>query len=293
MRLKKSKIAAILISLLLILTMVAGCSQPAEPAAKQEPPAKQEPAPSQNQAPAEPQAPSAEANLLDWAAWQAKMTGTINKDYYVVDLRTPDEIKLEKGLEGSINIDANETLAKGNDAVIEEKLANIPKDALILIHCKSGGRVKANLAKFLDKGYTNAYGLVGWTAFDSKGYMGCANISANTEQLKPEAWQAKMQGTAGQDYYIVDVRDQSEFEAGHMQGALNFGVRDQFTVDHAATMEKFAQAIPDKDALILIHCAVGKRAKVAHAHLKAEGYTNIFVLDNAVQIDKDGNVKYE
>jgi hypothetical protein len=40
------------------------------------------------------------------------MTGTINKDYYVVDLRTPDEIKLEKALEGSINIDANETLAK-------------------------------------------------------------------------------------------------------------------------------------------------------------------------------------
>ncbi len=93
---------------------------------------------------------------------------------------------------------------------------------MILIHCKSGGRAKANLAKFIEKGFKNAFALDGWTAFDAKGYIGAAKISANTEQLKPEAWQAKMQGTIGKDYYVVDARDKSEFEAGHIKGALNF-----------------------------------------------------------------------
>lgn len=285
MMLRKSRIATILITLMLVLSLV-GCSQPAAAPA----PA---PAPAPTPAPAPAPAPSADANLLDWDAWKAKMTGTINKDYYVIDLRTPDEIKLEKSLEGSINIDANETLAKGNVAVIDEKLAGVPKDALILVHCKSGGRVKANIAKFTEKGFTNVFGLNAWTSFDDKGYMGGAKITANTEQLKPEAWQAKMQGTIGKDYYVVDVRDKSEYDAGHIKGALNFGVRDQFTVNHAATMEKFTKEIVNKDALILVHCAVGKRAKVAQAHLKAEGYTNVIVLDNNIQIDKDGNMKFE
>lgn len=283
MSFKRSKIATLVIALMLVLTLVAGCSQPAQTT----------PTPAPAPAPTPAPAPSADANLLQWDAWKAKMTGTINKDYYVVDLRTPDEIKLEKSLEGSINIDANETLAKGNLAIIDEKLANVPKDAVILVHCKSGGRVKANLAKFHEKGYKNAFGLDGWTAFDAKGYIGAAKITANTEQVKPEAWQAKMKGTIGKDYYVIDVRDKSEYDAGHIKDALNFGVRDQWTVDHAATIAAFAKAVPNKDALLLVHCAVGKRAKVGQAHLKAEGYTNVIALDNVINIDKDGNMKFE
>lgn len=263
MMLKKSKILTILISLMLVLTLVSGCSQSA-PAVTQ--PA-QQPATQQSATPA----PSVDSNILKWDAWKAKMTGTINKDYYVVDLRTPDEIKLEKALEGAINIDANATLAKGDLAVIDEKLKGAAKDAVILVHCKSGARAKANLAKFLEKGYVNTFALDGWTAFDAKGYIGAAKITANTDQLKADAWKAKMQGTICKDYFVIDVRDKSEFEAGHIKGALNFGVRDQFTVDHAATIANVSKAIPNKDAVILVHCLVGARAKVAQAHLKAEG----------------------
>lgn len=290
MRFKKSKLVTLVLSLLLAITLVAGCSQNSTPAASQ--PATQ-PASQPATQPAANPAPTADSNLLKWDAWKAKMTGTINKDYYVVDLRTPDEIKLEKSLEGAINIDANETLAKGNLAVIDEKLAKVPKDAVLLVHCKSGGRVKANLAKFLEKGYTKAFGLDGWTSFDAKGYIGAATITANTEQLKPDAWKAKMQGNIGKDYFVLDVRDKSEFEAGHMKDALNFGVRDQFTVDHAATIANIGKAIPDKNALILVHCAVGTRAKVAQAHLKAAGYTNVLALDNKITFDKEGNYKFE
>lgn len=283
---RKSKVYTIVISLVLTLTLLSGCSQSAAPAVTQ--PA---PAPTAQQ-PVTP-APSADANTLKWADWKAKMTGTINKDYYVVDLRTADEIKLEKALEGAINIDATATLAKGELGVIDEKLNGVPKDAVLLIHCKSGVRAKANLAKFVEKGYVNTYALDGWTAFDAKGYMGAAKITASSEQLKADAWQAKMVGTIGKDYFVIDVRDKTEFETGHIKDALNFGVRDQLTVDHAATIASISQVIPNKDATILVHCLVGARAKVAQAHLKSAGYTNVLALDNKVSIDKDGNVKYE
>jgi|GEM_PF-3458982 len=296
--LKKTKVISLVLSSLLALSLVTGCgsSTPASTTPEQPPATQtQEPAQQPAQQPEQPAAagPTVESNTLGWDEWSAKMNGTINKDYYVVDLRTPDEIKLEKAIEGSINIDANATLGTGNTDVIDEKLQGVPKDATILIHCKSGGRAKKNLQTFLDKGYVNAYVLDGWTAFDDKGYMGAAKINASNEQLKPDAWVAKMVGTVGKDYYILDVRDKSEYDAGHIQGALNFGVRDQFTVDHAATMAKVQEAVPDKDALILVHCAAGVRAKVAQAHLKAEGYTNVLTLDNKITIDANGNYKFE
>lgn len=282
MMFRNKKLIVILMALMLALTVVTGCSQPAAA-----------PATTPDPAPEAPAAPTVEDNLLTWDDWSAKMTGTINTDYYVVDLRTPDEIGLEKSLEGSINIDANETLAKGNDAIIEEKLAGVDKEAVILIHCKSGGRVKANLGKFLDQGYVNAFGLNGWTSFDTKGYMSGASVDSNTEFLKPEAWEAKMEGEIGKDYYVVDVRDAKEYEAGHIEGAINIGVRDQLTVDNAAAIAALSSAIPAKDASILIHCAVGKRAKVAIAHLKAAGYSNVVILDNTFKADKDGNYTFE
>jgi len=287
----KSRTITVGLTLLLALAVLTGCSQ-AVPTTTQQQPITQ-PATTPATQPAATPASTADANILKWDAWQAKMVGTINKDYYVVDLRTPAEIKLEKSLEGSINIDANETLAKGNVDIIDEKLAGVPKDATILIHCKSGKRSKDNLAIFIDKGYTNTFALAGWTVFDAKGFFQAAAIDPNTEQLKPDAWQAKMQGTIGQDYFVLDVRDKEEYEAGHIEGALNFGVRDQFTVDHAATITKVNEAIPNKDALILVHCAAGVRAKVAQAHLKADGYTNVLVLDNKITIDQAGNVTFE
>ncbi len=295
---KKYKFLTLLTSLLLVVSLVTGCggnSAPAttDPASNQQQSQGSEQEPQQPEQPQEPAGPTVESNTLDPDAWFAKMTGTINKDYYIVDLRTPDEIKLEKALEGSINIDANATLANGDTDVIDEKLQGVDKDAVVLIHCKSGGRAKKNLQSFLDKGYVNAFALDGWTAFDDKGFFSAAKINGSTEQLKPDAWLAKMEGTLNQDYYIVDVRDASEFEAGHFEGAINVGVRDQLTVDHAAAIAKINEAIPDKDALVLVHCAKGIRAKVGQAHLKADGYTNVLILDNAITFEADGNYKFE
>lgn len=221
------------------------------------------------------------------------MTGVINEDYYVIDLRTSGEIEYAKAIEGSINIDANETLAKGNVAIIGEKLADVSKDSLILLHCRSGGRVKASMTKFTEAGYTNVFGLDGWTVFDANGYMSAAKINPNIEHLKPEAWEPKMDGEVGKDYYVIDSRTKEMYDAGHIQGAISLDSSVTFTVDHVATMAQVAKAIPEKDAIILVHCGAGTKARIVQAHLKAEGYTNVFVLDNPITIGKDGGYKFE
>ncbi|ACL19282.1 Rhodanese domain protein [Desulfitobacterium hafniense DCB-2] len=283
----RSKAVLYLVYLILVTSLLAGCNSESttQPSLS--------PAPSQSTISNTPTQDLFQTNLLEFDAWKAKMSGEINKDYYVIDLRTPAEIKLEKAIEGSINIDANETLAKGDMTIINEKLTAIPKDALILLHCKSGGRVKAHLAKFVEAGYTNVYGLNGWTAFDSKGYIGAAKINANTEHLKPNAWQAKMIGEIGKDYYIIDTRNKVDHETGNIKGAMNLGAAETFTVDHVATMAIVEQAIPNKDSVILVHCNAGTKARVTQAHLKAEGYMNVFVLDNRMIIDKAGNYTFE
>lgn len=275
----KSRVAIILIALFLTISLVTACSsQPVT-----------QPAP----VPAAPVQAPTQTNLLDIDEWKAKMSGAININYYVVDLRTVGEIEYAKAIEGSINIDSNETLANAYVAVINEKLAGIPKDALILIHCRSGGRVKANLAKFTEAGYTNVFGLDSWTVFDSKGYMSAAKIDANTEHIKPEAWEPKMVGEVGKDYYVIDSRTKESYDAGHIEGAMSLDSSVTFTVDHSATMAQVEQAIPDKDAVILVHCGAGTKARIVQAHLKAESYTNVFVLDNPITIDKDGIFKFE
>ncbi|NLJ72161.1 MAG: rhodanese-like domain-containing protein [Syntrophomonadaceae bacterium] len=283
--LKRTKLLSLFLSLLIVFSLVTGCGTPDTNT--------EVPVQGNVQTGTETQDVAQDTHVLAWDDWSAKMQGTINQDYYVVDLRTPDEIKLEKFLEGSINIDANTTLATGNTDVIDEKLAAIAKDELILIHCKSGMRAKKNLQIFIDKGYLNTFALDAWTAFDSKSYFSGAKIDANTEQVKPDAWLDKMQGTLGKDYYIIDARDKSEYDAGHIAGALNYGVRDQFTIDHPETIAKVKEAIPNQNDLILLHCAVGTRGKVAQAHLKAEGYTNVILLDNKITIDAKGNYEFE
>jgi len=286
---KNFKPDTMIVALILVISLITGCSS--QPIIQPSPSSSPQ-SPSSAPAAATIQDPI-QTNILEIEEWKAKMTGEINKDYYVIDLRTPGEIEYATAIKGSINIDANETLAKGNVAIIAEKLADVPKDALILLHCRSGGRVKASLAKFTEAGYTNVFGLDGWTVFDAKGYMSAAKINPNTEHLKPEAWEPKINGKIGKDYYVIDSRTKELYDAGHIEGAMNLDSSVTFTVDHAVTMAQVEQAIPEKDAIILVHCGAGTKARIVQTHLKAEGYTNVFVLDNPITIDKDGNYRFE
>ena len=71
------------------------------------------------------------------------------------------------------------------------------------------------------------------------------------------------------DTVILDVREQDEYDAGHIPGAvlLSFGTIDEETA---------ASAIPENDTVVLVYCRSGNRSKTASQALMDLGYSQIY-----------------
>ena len=85
------------------------------------------------------------------------------------------------------------------------------------------------------------------------------------EQITPEA--AKNIMDSENEYVILDVREQDEFDEGHIPGAM--------LIPYTEIESKTEQMIPDKDELILVYCRSGRRSKIASESLSKLGYTNV------------------
>lgn len=72
-----------------------------------------------------------------------------------------------------------------------------------------------------------------------------------------------------QEVIVLDVREQEEFDAGHIPGAvlLPLGTISEDTA---------AAVIPDLNSAVLVYCRSGNRSKTASNALAALGYTNIY-----------------
>ena len=68
---------------------------------------------------------------------------------------------------------------------------------------------------------------------------------------------------------VLDVREQYEFDAGHIPGAALLPV-GTITKDTAAAV------IDDLDTIVLVYCRSGNRSKTASQALADMGYTNIY-----------------
>ena len=72
-----------------------------------------------------------------------------------------------------------------------------------------------------------------------------------------------------QEVIILDVREQNEFKAGHIPGAVLLSVG-------AITADTAAAVIPEQDSVVLVYCRSGNRSKTASAALVELGYLNIY-----------------
>ena len=81
------------------------------------------------------------------------------------------------------------------------------------------------------------------------------------------AEEAKQIMDTEEGYRILDVREQDEYDAGHIPGAI--------LIHYTQIQEKANEMLPDKDQLILVYCRSGRRSKIAAEALAELGYTNI------------------
>ena len=81
------------------------------------------------------------------------------------------------------------------------------------------------------------------------------------------AAEAKQIMDSEEGYLILDVREQDEYDALHIPGAI--------LIPYTQIEEKAKEILPDKDQLILVYCRSGRRSKIAAEALVDLGYTNI------------------
>jgi len=75
---------------------------------------------------------------------------------------------------------------------------------------------------------------------------------------------------------IVDVRKPSEYEAEHIEGAINASLRD--INDHLSNIPKYET--------FYVHCVSGYRSVIAASILKSRGYHNLINIDGGIQAIK-------
>jgi rhodanese-related sulfurtransferase len=75
----------------------------------------------------------------------------------------------------------------------------------------------------------------------------------------------------GERFFLVDVREDSEWERGRALGALHLG--------KGVIERDVERAIPDRDAEIVLYCGGGYRSALAADSLQKMGYTNVLSMD--------------
>jgi len=69
------------------------------------------------------------------------------------------------------------------------------------------------------------------------------------------------------DWVLIDVREQDEYRAGHLPGAIGCG--------RGILEYHIADLVPDPDREIVLYCRGGHRSALAADSLQSMGYTNV------------------
>ena len=87
-----------------------------------------------------------------------------------------------------------------------------------------------------------------------------------------------------QQVVVVDVRTREEYDGGHIENAV--------LVPNESIGSEMPEALPDKEATLLVYCRSGRRSEEAAQKLLALGYRNVYdfggVIDWPYELVKEG-----
>ena len=81
----------------------------------------------------------------------------------------------------------------------------------------------------------------------------------------------KRRREAGEKLILVDVREDNEWANGHLPGAIHLG--------KGIIERDIEQAVPDKNAKLVLYCGGGFRSALAAENLQRMGYSNVESMD--------------
>lgn len=79
----------------------------------------------------------------------------------------------------------------------------------------------------------------------------------------------------GEQFLLIDVREESEFAKDHLPGAVHLG---------KGVIERDIETrVPDLNTPIVLYCGGGFRSALAADNLQKMGYTNVLSMDGGVR----------
>ncbi len=95
----------------------------------------------------------------------------------------------------------------------------------------------------------------------------------------------KKLAASGEKFVLIDVREESEWAAGHAKGALHLcrGILERDIETH----------VPDKNTKIVLYCGGGYRSVLSAESLGKMGYTDVISLDGGWRAWKEAGLPVE
>ena len=113
---------------------------------------------------------------------------------------------------------------------------------------------------------------------------GPAETEAETETEAKTETEEAYERMGSQEVVIVDGRTPEEYDGGHIPNAI--------LVPNESIGDDMPEALPDKEATLLIYCRSGRRSKEASEKLLKLGYKSIYefggIIDWPYELVKEG-----
>lgn len=90
-----------------------------------------------------------------------------------------------------------------------------------------------------------------------------------------EAQELMAQGKGREDFLIIDLRLEGEFEQGHLEGARSMNY-------YATNFQRMASAL-DRDATILLYCRKGVQSRLALRSFRKWGFSRLYALEGGIE----------
>jgi rhodanese-related sulfurtransferase len=79
----------------------------------------------------------------------------------------------------------------------------------------------------------------------------------------------------GEEFLLVDVREESEFAKDHLPGAIHLG--------KGIIERDIEERVPDCNALLVLYCGGGFRSALTADNLQKMGYKNVISMDGGIR----------
>lgn len=80
---------------------------------------------------------------------------------------------------------------------------------------------------------------------------------------------------ANRSLYLIDVREDNEWQAGHLPNAIHLSI--------GRIQNEILQMVDDKDSEVVLYCGSGHRSAIAAGLLQQMGYNKVYSLEGGIR----------